>query len=465
MDWKDRLELLRWRAVEEADAQGALLPFSERTEATRHAEAGDQFLKQRTAWLAQHAGRAVRSVIDSMHVPSLHIWSWIGWLIALLAGYAFAELGANPHDATVNDASLQGRLINVLALPLMSILLWNAAMILASLVMEWKSSATSVGLPKLVRNLVLRRAGDSIELNSKVIERFHARVDPLLGARFTSQARAWLHVGAAMLALGAIIGMYAKGWSREYRVVWESTLLDQPTASRLLSALYKPASAIFGVEVPLHQLESMRAGPGRMPEPQNALPWIHLYAGTLFLLVILPRLALASLTRWRGSLRVELAWAKFDWAMHEARLKATISGTGLTVDVLSLGWRVGEEPRERWSATLREHFGALALLQFHALSSSDNEEFARHWQSHATTTVIVFNAATTPEIEVHTSLARELRERVHAQGDSNRLLALLDAQSLTDRRAPEAVKTRLDLWQQLLSGTVDETLTCGVPRE
>lgn len=461
MDWKHRLELLRWRAVEEADAEGKLLPVIERAEATRHAATNPDFLAQRNAWLALHASRPAKKLIESMHVPSLKYGAWAGWLLAFVVGYGFAELGSDPHSANLNDPTLQGRLINVLALPLMSLLLWNAAMIVASLVMEWRASATTVGLPKLLRDRVLKHSHQAHELSGIIIERFHARVDPLLAARLTSRARAWLHTGAAILALGTIAGMYAKGWSRDYRAVWESTLLNQHTAAKFLSALYRPASAVLGIEVPVAQMAAMRAGPGQSPVPQPALPWIHLYAVTLFLLVMLPRIALAALSMWRGGQRINLAWSKFDWSMHEARLKSAISGSGLVVDVLSLGWRAGDEPRDRWSTALREQLGALALLQFQLVPADDLEMFAQQWHSHASTTVIVFNAATTPELEVHSAFARDLRTQLLAQNEDCRLLALVDAHSLHERRTRDAVQTRLELWRTLLKGTVQSVLVCG----
>ncbi len=465
MDWKDRLELLRWRALEEADTDGVILPTLDQTEATRSAATDGHFLQDRARLLAQHASTTISGILESMTVPSAKPWAWAGWLVALVIGYGFAELGTDPQNANLHDGSLQGHLINVLALPLMTILLWNAVMIFSSLIMEWKSTSDSTGLPKLLRRWALKREPHVSELTGRIVERFHSRVDPLLATRLATRARAWLHVGAAVLAFGTITGMYAKGWSREYRAVWESTLLDQPTASRLLSAIYKPASVALGVPVPVEQMTAMRSGPGRTPAPQDALPWIHLYAGTLLLLVILPRLALAALTAWRGNQRVALAWSRFDWPLYEARLKSAISGTGLVVDVFAFGWRAGEEPRDRWSTALREHLGALTLLQFHSVPTDEPDTFLKKISHSTATSVVVFNAAATPELEVHSAFARDLRTCLATHATDVQLLALLDAKSLKERRTPEAVQTRLNLWQSLLKGTVDKALTCGLENE
>ena len=231
MEWKDRLELLRWRALEEADAEGSLLPTPERAEATRQTSNGDRFLLDRADYLTLHANAALRNVIESLSVRSVGPWIWAAWGIAFIMGYGFAELGTDPHDMHTAETSLQGRLINVLALPLMSILLWNALVIITSLLMEARSSRDSNGLPNWLCRWTMKRELPLPDLNRRVVERFYARLSPLLSTRLASQTRTGLHIGAALLAFGTIIGMYAKGWSREYRAVWESTILDQSTAS------------------------------------------------------------------------------------------------------------------------------------------------------------------------------------------------------------------------------------------
>jgi hypothetical protein len=253
--------------------------------------------------------------------------------------------------------------------------------------------------------------------------------------------------------------MYAKGWSKEYRAVWESTLLDAPSARAFLSALHGPTSRLLGLPLPLEHFDAMRAGPGREPQPGDALPWIHLYAGTLALLVLLPRLAFAALAIWRGNQRVEVAWHKLDWPGYAGRLHMTITGGGKSVEVLAYGWRADAEPRDRWSTTIRERFGGLARLQFSAIQSGEEEAFVARWVPTQPLVVIAFNAASTPEEEVHAALARDLRTRLREHLATARLIALLDTASLEDRRTKEAVAERLRLWQHTLDEWVDEAMT------
>ncbi len=449
MDWETRLQVLRWRAVEEADEQRILLQESQREEATRHAmQSGGEFHASRADWLRLHAGvpgSRVWEIFEELRPRSPGVLAATGWCIAFAAGYALTELG---HD----------RMINVIAAPFMGLLLWNIAIIALSLIMEWRASATHHGLPAwIVNHLLPARRSDDDDV-SRAGRRFHALASPCLSARAAARARAWLHLGAALFALGTITGMYAKGWSREYRAVWESTLLSREHAERFVSALYKPASVMFGVRVPVEQMATMRIGPGQPdPQPADALPWIHLFAGTLALLVLAPRLALTCLAVWRGDQRVRREWDSMNWPMLEARQRSAVSGTGLEVDVLMHGWRAGEEPRDRWAEALRERFGALALLQYQAVPD-DEESFARDWRTRAAHVVVVFNAAATPEQEVQPVLLRDLRSNLAGQGPAAHLLALLDATTLRDRRSAEAVNQRLDLWRTMLRGAVEDVL-------
>lgn len=444
--WPDKLQQLRWRAIEEADVEGGLLGSQLRAEATRQAGDDGLFLQRRVDWLETHATRA-REVTDTLQWPTLSLWASAGWIVAFGLGYGLTELG-------------ESGLMNLLSVPLVGIVLWNVAVTITSLIVEWKSPTQKPSMPLWLRGFATRwMPASSDALTTKVIARFRAMTEPLIVLRATSRARTWMHLAAALLALGTITGMYAKGWSKEYRAVWESTLLDAPTAKAFLSALHGPTSKVLGRPLPLEHFDAMRAGPGREPHPGDALPWINLYAGTLLLLVLLPRLGLAALAWWRGSQRIEVAWHKLDWAGYASRLRMTITGGGKSIEVLAYGWRAGEEPRDRWAEVIRERFGGLARLQFAGIPSTEEEPFVSQWTPSQPLVVLVFNAASTPEEEVHAALARDLRARLRQHLATARLIALLDTTSLIDRRTKEAVEARLKLWQATLEEWVDEAMT------
>jgi hypothetical protein len=124
---------------------------------------------------------------------------------------------------------------------------------------------------------------------------------PLLTSLFTTV----LHVTAAGVAVGGLASLYLRGLVMDYRAGWESTFLDAGLVHGVLTAILGPASAITGIALPdVAGVAVLQLGPpGASGVP--AAPWIHLYAVTVGLLVVLPRtlLALGGLARARGRSR------------------------------------------------------------------------------------------------------------------------------------------------------------------
>ena len=110
----------------------------------------------------------------------------------------------------------------------------------------------------------------------------------------TQRAALVLHSAAAALALGLVAGLYLRGLVLDYRTGWQSTFLDATAVQQALSWLLAPASALTGIAVP--DVMPLRLAPGA-DASATAAPWIHLYAATLALAVVVPRGLLAL---WAG---------------------------------------------------------------------------------------------------------------------------------------------------------------------
>lgn len=111
-----------------------------------------------------------------------------------------------------------------------------------------------------------------------------------------------LHAAAAALGLGLVAGLYLRGLALDYRAGWQSTFLDAPAVQQGLSVLLAPARWATGIALP--DVAPLRVGPGGEASA-SAAPWIHLYAATLALFVLLPRglLALRAALRSRRQAR------------------------------------------------------------------------------------------------------------------------------------------------------------------
>ena len=130
------------------------------------------------------------------------------------------------------------------------------------------------------------------------LRRFGADWSTAVAPLATARAARLLHLGAALLALGAVLGLYLRGLVFDYRIGWESTFLGAPAVHALLSTVLGPAAALLGIPFPgVAEIAAIRfpasAGGAR------AAVWIHLHALTVLLAVILPRLALFALAARR----------------------------------------------------------------------------------------------------------------------------------------------------------------------
>ena len=315
------------KAIEETDRAGTLLPLADRAAATRDAAraagaAATPELDVEAAALPGKAQRvlAARAALLRRQLGTRHPFvetvlalssgpGWVGRLLlaaGLLLGFSLSAL-----DGT--------RRIDVLAIPLLGLLLWNLLVYLL-VIASWVRAL--LGQPRrrpvatgLLARAALRPIGRLVARSAK----FNAALAEALGrflGEWSETARPLLlarmarlfHLSAAAVALGLIAGLYLRGMVLDYRAGWASTFLDASQVHALLSVLYGPASSALRIPIPdVAQLAAMRWEGGR--GGVGAAPWIHLIAGTALLFIVLPRLLLASLATlqtWRYALRAPL---------------------------------------------------------------------------------------------------------------------------------------------------------------
>lgn len=123
-----------------------------------------------------------------------------------------------------------------------------------------------------------------------VARRFWQHWMHVAGPMLVPLGRRLLHVAAIGLALGAVLGMYARGLVFEYDVVWRSTFLTDPDGFLgLVRLALAPAAWLIGRPLPT----SADAAALLTERGAPAAPWIHLYAASALLFIIVPRSALA----------------------------------------------------------------------------------------------------------------------------------------------------------------------------
>lgn len=346
-----------------------------------------RFLVARAARVEAALGAPRRH--DAWHARGL---AWLLPAAALLAGLAA-------------DAAGPGQRIDLLAPPWLAVLAWNLGVI-ALLVLR-----------------PLRARG--------------AYADPLRRIDALRVER-WLHLAAAALACGMVAGLYLRGLVLDYRAGWQSTFLDPSQVHALLAVLLAPASALTGIGVPdATALAALRLLPGAAAVAPAAV-WIHLFAGSLVLWVVLPRAVLALVCHQRA--RRLAADVPLDMSAPYYRAFEREAPDAPAAWILP--YAVDVPPLQPLLAALREATGRrLAARCAPAVAFGDEAALAP--PADVAPVHVLFAAAATPEPEHQGALLRRLGARLAG--------VLVDETAFAARFAddPDRVAQRRDAWRAL----------------
>ena len=202
------------------------------------------------------------------------VWVVLAAVLGAVAGLLADQLGPPQR-------------VNLLAPAVWAVVAWNL-LVYAALLLPMPMP---MPMPTLGLRAALSRWGQGAGSTAGTLWWRHAA--PLMGDRTALV----LHTAAATLALGLVAGLYLRGLVLDYRAGWQSTFLDAPAVQQLLGVLLAPASWFTGIKLP--DVAPLQVGPGANAQA-SAAPWIHLYAATLALFVVLPRMLLALRAAWRA---------------------------------------------------------------------------------------------------------------------------------------------------------------------
>lgn len=216
-----------------------------------------------------------------------------------------------------------------------------------------------------------------------------------------------MHSSAAAFALGAIISLYARGLMSQYLAGWESTFLDAPQVHAVLSLLFWPAMTVF--HLPGFSIAEVQAL--NLPQSGNGNAtagalWVHLYAGTLLLWAMLPRLVLAGAAGWQENRLAK----RFPVDLGQPYFLQLMPKTGpdlpAVLRVFPYSFTV-DEARDKGLATVAvQLLGKEARVMLRPSTRYGHESDGSTDNSAAddadiTRTVVLFNLNATPEPENH----------------------------------------------------------------
>jgi hypothetical protein len=444
--------ILLVRACEESDPEARFVPRREREAAAREARAATEgpaggpqrFFAERAWRLSTALERRHPALRGALAALRLRIPGAPVLLAALLAGFTADALGSE-------------RRINLLAFPLLVLLLWNGAMYLLQgagplLARRAPTSALASAAARLGGWLARRRiagaAPDEARWLSASLHRFATLWSGPSAPILTARVRRLLHLGALGFAAGIVAGMYVRGLAFEYRASWESTFLDAPQVAGLLGVVLGPAAGLLDALRPGLEpsASALLAEPSiaalRAPGEGPAATWIHLWAITTGAAIVLPR-ALLALRAGRRARKLAAALAPALDDPYFLRLRAPDRGAGVRVEVLPYSHRLAPASQDALLELLHELFGNRSRVEVREPLAYGAEAPPPTGAGGAHARVVVFNLAQPPEEEVHGAFLAALR---HAQGAANpapALLLLLDEGSYRARLRDDAGRDRL----------------------
>ncbi len=446
MDESSAIEVIALRAIETADGTRTFWSDEDRAWASRAAAevvgadaAPESFLARRAALAIEKLG-----VRQPALLRTLRAMQWRPWVGSGIVGIAFV-LGV------FLDQVDRAQRINILAPPVLGLLVWNLAVylvIVASYIVRYGDQAVDGPLRRLVAYVAggssrLRRIGGGAirDAIAAFIAEWARRSLPLYGVRATRI----LHFAATALAAGVIAGLYLRGLALEYRASWQSTFLDASTVHAIVAFAYAPGSLVMGIPVP----DAAAVAAIRSPAGANAALWIHLMAASVAAIVIVPRLLLALVARLVERHRA----ARWPLPLAEPyfqRLLRGFRGGPARVRVIPFSYTPAPSATAGLEAIVARAFGgSAAMIVMPPVGYGADASGAVDARAGGGATLLVlFNATATPEREVHGAFLTAL---VANSAGTDSLLALVDegTWSARWRGEPSRITDRRAAWQRL----------------
>jgi hypothetical protein len=189
----------------------------------------------------------------------------------------------------------------------------------------WLAQFLVPGLWHLFHRVALgvREKKNLAEVVSRFSVNWYAVAAPLVVARW----KVLLHLGALFLAIGAVAGMYFQGLFQGYEAIWSSTFITgQASVVKFVHFLFGPSLFVSDL-LGLGLASDIDAARLLSPQGDKAAGWIHLFAITVIITIVIPRAALAA-WQWTNIKRrrkdVGLALDAYYGEVIEAPVRAMI---------------------------------------------------------------------------------------------------------------------------------------------
>ena len=450
-------EIALIRAFEEADPEGLLLRLRARRLATDEARAtGDSPLSQAVC----RAAVLCRALTDRVPgIPGMLRLTRVSKLV--LVPVAFLAL----VSGLMTNVAGPERTISLLAFPLLGLILWNLLVYLGLLVSFLRprrpadtaldhpdrqppSSALFVWLGEWACARLKTPDPDAMAIVARALPAYLRAWTADYTPVATMRIRAALHAGAALTVAGAVLGMYLRGLALAYQATWESTFLEPGTVEVLLRITLTPAATLLGIVLPdVAALEQMRLPGGAV----TAAPWIHLWALTAGITVLLPRTLLLLGSLWVVHRRTrelpEDPLAGSFRILRDAR-----QGAGSFAEIFPYSYNPAQKERDTALELALEVAGHGVSARIHEPTLYGAGTSLRTEDPTPDLWIVVFSLAQSPEREVHGEFLTHMLSLSGGRG----VLAIVDRSPWKlrfDRTEDDRALERERTWERVIGET------------
>lgn len=449
------LEIIAVRSIEAQDRERAVWTDVDRAWASRTAAGVVGEKANAETFLARRASLALERFGERNHlflasVRGMHWQPWYGWVVIAIAfvfGFVIDRIGGSHR-------------VDLLAPPVLALIGWNLAIyfILLTTPLFRQRQPTRLGL---LRRGAMRTVEFATSPNFSR-SKYHVAGNNVAVASLVNITNTWLvsakslyaarigrilHTAAAALAFGVILGLYVRGIAFEYKATWESTFLDATAIHALLAAILAPGAWLTGIAIPsTAHIQSIQA-----PSSENAAAWLHLYAASVFLIVLLPRIALASSATYEERKVTSNFPISIEGAYFQHLLRSFHAGPE-RVRVIPFSYTLPEPVQAGLESVVTRTFGGSAslILEPSVLLDDDGGAVGRMAKEGRGPVIALFNLTATPEDEVHGAFIKALKGHFEA---GHNLIAVVDESAFLARWPDDEIRlqTRRRAWSDWLA--------------
>lgn len=146
------------------------------------------------------------------------------------------------------------------------------------------------------------------------------------------------------------------------------------------------------------------------------------------------------------------------WKTYLIRTLRSVEGGQEVITVLIHATDATPFHREVWTRGVRDRFGRMIETEMITVPLGDEDDFVAEWKPAHPRVFVIFNLATTPELEVQRRFVLDVKQVLTSHQPESELIVMLDATSIGNRWSPEKLAGRENLWTEILHSSAQEII-------